>query len=86
MNFEEYYKCATETAEPPTNTEHKLAISDEQRENLMKRIMLLKMKQTQSDQHDESQSDNSNCEEDYQVESQSEGNCSKPDYEFEQEG
>lgn len=48
MNFEEYCKNATSPAEVSQNNDSKLAISDEQRENLMKRIMLLKMQQNNS--------------------------------------
>ena len=44
MNFEEYYKNATEAGEQNAG-DHKLAITDEQRENLMRRIMILKMQQ-----------------------------------------
>lgn len=54
MNFEEYYKSATKTGENHVQIDNKLSISDEQRENLMKRIMLLKMQQN----HSQSDEDN----------------------------
>jgi hypothetical protein len=48
MNFEEYCKNATCPAEQSFQKDKKLAISMEQRENLMKRITILKMQQTHS--------------------------------------
>lgn len=54
MNFEEYYKSAT-GSDHGHQLDHKLAISNEQRENLMKRIMILKMQQTNQSQQNETQ-------------------------------
>jgi len=51
LNFEEYRKNATSPGEPDSQNENKLTISDEQRENLMKRIMLLKIQKTQNESH-----------------------------------
>jgi hypothetical protein len=48
MNFEEYRKNATCPAEQSFQKDQKLAISMEQRENLMKRITILKMQQNHS--------------------------------------
>lgn len=56
MNFIEYCKSATESGDRSMPADHTLAISDEQRENLLKRIMLLKM------QKNHSQSDEGNFE------------------------
>lgn len=55
MNFEEYCKNATSPAEHSFQTDKKLAISNEQRENLMKRIMILKMQQTQNQSQNENE-------------------------------
>lgn len=57
MNFEEYCKNATSPVEQSFQTDKKLAISNEQRENLMKRIMILKMQQTQNQSQNENENE-----------------------------
>ena len=55
MDYDEYRKNATSPEEHDLHRDNKLAINDEQRENLMKRVMLLKMAQ-HNDQNDMNES------------------------------
>lgn len=51
MNFDEYYRTCTQS-DGVINVDHKLAISEEQRNNLMQRIMILKMQQNSQNSQD----------------------------------
>jgi hypothetical protein len=83
MNFDEYCKNATEVGAYIPQSDNRLSITDEQRESLMQRIMILKMQQSHSQLHEDENFELSNSEQhEYQDEQDF---CDEAEGEYSQE-